>query len=267
MDPEVSPTPKMRLAAVIKASGNVVRIDDAEKVLGLRRQQAVKLLSRWASQGWLRRVGPGAYVPVQIESFGAPHVVEDPWILVPVLFDPAYIGGRTAAEYWDLTEQIFRDIVIYTARRVTRSVVERQGAVFTVHRTKIEKMFGTQTVWRGQTKIAVSNIHRTIVDMLADPSAGGGIQNVEDCFAAYMRRADRNEGLLVNYAERLGNGAVFKRLGFLAERHQAGSSLAAACRKHLTQGNAVLDTAIRCPRLITRWRLWIPEGWIDEDHP
>ena len=48
------------------------------------------------------------------ESFGAEQVVEDPWILVPALFDPAYIGGRTAAEHWDLTEQIFRDIVVYT---------------------------------------------------------------------------------------------------------------------------------------------------------
>lgn len=34
----------------------------------------------------------------------ASQVVQDLWILVPVLFAPAYIGGRTAAENWDLTE-------------------------------------------------------------------------------------------------------------------------------------------------------------------
>ena len=44
------------------------------------------------------------------EFLDSEQVVQDPWILVPALFAPAYIGGRTAAEHWDLTEQIFRDI-------------------------------------------------------------------------------------------------------------------------------------------------------------
>ena len=264
MDSQSLPSGRMRLAAVIKAAGSVVRIEDAEKTLRLSREQAVKLLSRWTSQGWLKRVGPGAYVPVQLESLGADQIVEDPWILVPVLFDPAYVGGRTAAEHWDLTEQIFRDIVVYTTRRVTHPVMESQGAVFSVFHIGQERMFGTQAVWRGQTKIAVSDIHRTIVDMLSDPSSGGGIQHVADCFAAYMRRTDRDEARLVGYAERLGNGAVFKRLGFLAERSQDGAALAAASRKHLTKGNALLDPALKCPRLVTRWRLRVPDSWLDK---
>ena len=258
---------RTRLAAVLKAAGGVVRIEHAERALHLSRDQAVKLLSRWKSQGWLKRVGPGAYVPVPVESFGAEQVVEDPWILVPALFDPAYIGGRTAAEHWDLTEQIFRDIVVYTHRRVTHPVVESQGGVFSVFHIGEEKMFGTQALWRGQTKIAVSDIHRTIIDMLNDPSSGGGIQQVTDCFATYMRRRDRDEARLVSYAERLGNGAVFKRLGFLAERHQDGAALATVCSKHLTKGNALLDPALKCPRLITRWRLRVPDSWLPERGP
>lgn len=267
MDSHALPSGRARLAAVVKAAGTVVRIEHAEQALRVSRTEAAKLLSRWSSQGWLRRVGPGAYVPVQLESLDALQVVDDPWILVPVLFDPAYIGGRTAAEHWDLTEQIFRDIVVYTARRVNRPVVERQGAVFTVIHTGKERLFGTQAVWRGQTKIAVSDIHRTIVDMLNDPSSGGGIQHVADCFAAYMRRSDRDEARLIGYAERLGNGAVFKRLGFLAERHRDGAALAAASQKHLTKGNALLDPALKCPRLVTRWRLRVPDSWLDEGRP
>nr|WP_206079126.1 hypothetical protein [Mesorhizobium camelthorni] len=226
------------------------------------RTEAAKLLSRWAGQGWLRRVGVGAYAPVQLEFLDADQVVDDPWILVPVLFDPAYVGGRTAAEHWDLTEQIFRDIVVYTARRVNRPVVERQGALFSVRHAGKERMFGTQAVWRGQTKIAVSDIHRTIVDMLDDPAAGGGIQHVADCFGQYMRRPDRDLAKLVNYAERLGNGAVFKRLGFLAERFPNGGDLVEASKVRLTKGHALLDPALACPRLITRWRLRVPESWL-----
>lgn len=248
----------------MKMAGAVVRIEHAEKALHISRTEAAKQLSRWAGQGWLRRVGVGAYVPVQLEFLDAEQVVDDPWVLVPVLFDPAYIGGRTAAEHWDMTEQIFRDIVVYTSRRVSRPVVERQGAVFSVRHTRKEQIFGTQAIWRGQTKIAVSDIHRTIIDMLDDPAASGGIQHVADCFGQYMRRPDRDASKLVDYALRLGNGAVFKRLGFLAERHKDGGALVAMSKEHLTRGNALLDSALACPRLITRWRLRVPDSWVSE---
>lgn len=245
----------------MRAAGDVVRIDDVVETLDMSRAQAAKLLSRWRGQGWLRRVGRGIYVPVQLESFGSDQVVEDSWILVPALFPPAYVGGRTAAEYWDLTEQIFRDIVVFTARPVRQKTVERQGAVFALKHIREELIFGTKTVWRGQTRIAVSDIHRTIVDMLDDPATGGGVQHVADCFDQYMKRRDRDFATLIDYAERLGNGAIFKRLGFLADQHAHGESLASACRVRLTAGYAKLDSGLDCGRLVTRWRLWIPKNW------
>lgn len=260
-DPRTLPSGRARLAAVIKAAGDVVRIEDAGKALGITRKEASKLLSRWAGQGWLRRVGKGAYVPVQLDLLDAEQVVEDPWILVPALFDPAYIGGRTAAEHWDLTEQIFRDIVVFTARPVRMRAASRQGAAFTIKHVAAKLIFGTKPVWRGQTRVAVSDIHRTIVDMLGDPAIGGGIQHVADCLAQYLKRPDTDPGKLIDYAERLGNGAVFKRLGFLAERHLLGAELAAACKSRLTKGHARLDPALECPRLVTRWRLRVPESW------
>ena len=61
--------------------------------------------------------------------------------------------------------------------------------------------------------------------MLNEPSLGGGIQHVSDCLNAYLRRSDRNETTLIEYAERLRNGAIFKRLGFLIEQREDASSL------------------------------------------
>ncbi len=256
------PTGRARLAAVIKAAGDVVRIEDAAQTLGVPRTQAAKLLSRWVEQGWMRRVGKGTYVSVQLELLDAETVVQDSWILVPALFAPAYIAGRTAAEHWDLTEQIFRDIVVCTARPVRERTIERQSAVFTLKHIREDLIFGTKPVWRGQTKVAVSDIHRTIVDMLDDPALGGGIQHVADCFDRYLHRRDIDTEKLIGYAERLGNGAIFKRLGFLAERHPLGGALVQASKDRLTQGHAKLDPALQCGRLVTRWRLRVPETWI-----
>lgn len=252
---------KSRLAAVITAAGDVVHIDDVEATLDVSRIQAAKLLSRWAGQGWVRRVGPGAYVLVELTLRDSAQVVEDPWVLVPALFDPAYIGGRSAAEHWDLTEQIFRDILVFTARPVRHKTVESQGAVFTLKHVKEERMFGTKAVWRGQTRIAVSDTHRTIIDMLDDPAIGGGIQHIADCFAQYVQRKDFDPRLLIDYANRLGNGAVFKRLGFLAERNPRSDVLIDAAKLRLTKGYAKLDPALDCAKLVTRWRLWVPRSW------
>ncbi|MCI0423829.1 MAG: hypothetical protein L0312_32220 [Acidobacteria bacterium] len=67
--------------------------------------------------------------------------------------------------------------------------------------------------------------------------------------------------LLIPYAEQFGNGAIFKRLGFLAETGLHDRELAAACRARLTQGYAKLDPTSSCPKLVTTWRLWIPTRW------
>ncbi len=263
MDDSLHQSGKSRLAAVINAASDVVHIDDVEATLNVSRTRAAKLLSRWAGQGWLRRVGPGTYVPVQLALRDSEQVIEDPWVLVPALFDPAYIGGRSAAEHWDLTEQIFRDILVFTARPVRYKTVESQGAVFTLKHVKEELMFGTKTVWRGQTRIAVSDIHRTIIDMLDDPATGGGIQHVTDCFARYTQCKDFDTRLLIDYANRLGNGAVFKRLGFLAERNPHSDALINAAKLRLTKGYAKLDPALDCAKLVTRWRLWVPKSWAE----
>lgn len=255
------PKGRSRLAAVVREAGNIIQIGDAEQTLGVNRTTAAKLLSRWKGQGWLRRVGPGVYASVGLDSLESELVLDDPWVLVPVLFGPAYVGGRAAAEYWNLTEQIFRDIVVMTGRAVRAKSQQCHGADFTLKHVQVGKIFGTQSVWRGRNRISVSDVHRTIIDMLDDPDIGAGIQHVADCVATYLERKDRDDHRLIDYAERLGNGAVFKRLGFLAQQLANDHTLVEACRGRLTQGNAKLDRSLPCCRLISRWRLLIPENW------
>jgi predicted transcriptional regulator of viral defense system len=255
------PAGRAQLIKVLGASGDVVHISDVATALAISRTDAAKRLARWREQGWLSRVGAGAYVPASIDTLGSERVLDDAWVLVPALFSPAYIAGRTAAEHWDLTEQIFKDIVVITGQAVRRKRQTRQGFEFTLKHLSADKIFGTQPVWRHHTKVPVSDVHRTIIDMLDDPALGGGIQHVADCLKAYYARTDRSEPKLIEYGERLGNGAVFKRLGFLAEKLPDGSTLAESCRERLTTGNSRLDPALDGRQLVSRWRLLIPQGW------
>lgn len=257
------PEGRQRLAQLIAGTSDVIQVNDVVRVFDLDRATAAKTLARWVSQGWLRRVKRGVYVPATLDSLGSEHVLDDPWVLVPSLFAPAYVGGRTAAEHWDLTEQIFNDIVVLTAQAVRHKSHRRHGATFTVKHVHERKMFGYKPVWRGRTKVMMSDLQRTVVDILDDPAIGGGIRHVADCLAEYFKRNDRNDTLLIAYGEKLGNGAVFKRLGFLAEQF-GEDRLAQACRARLTKGTIKIDPALDCTTLVTRWRVWIPDYWKQE---
>lgn len=256
------PIGRQHLAQLVANAGDVIHVGDAARILGLSSTAAAKTLARWAGQGWLRRIQRGVYVPVSLDSLGSEHVLDDPWILVPSLFTPAYVGGRTAAMHWDLTEQLFNDILIMTAAPSVRGKThKRHGVTFTIKHIQEAKIFGTKTVWRGHTKVQVSDLHRTIVDMLDDPAIGGGIQQVADCLAEYFKRKDRNDKILIDYGDRLGNGAVFKRLGYLTERSGEEGFLLQACQERLAKGAVKLDPSLDCANLATRWRLWIPSRW------
>ena len=61
-----------KLAQVLAAAGDVIRITDVQQALQLDRDQATTRLSRCQTQGWRHRVGPGGYVPVSLDTLGAP---------------------------------------------------------------------------------------------------------------------------------------------------------------------------------------------------
>jgi predicted transcriptional regulator of viral defense system len=252
---------RARLSAVLQASKDLVTIDAVMKTLSVDRQAAAKVLSRWQEQGWLKRVSRGLYAPIPLDASSTEQVLKDPWVLVPALFAPGYIGGWTAAEHWDLTEQLFRSIFVFTARPFRSKEYKAQGVTFTLKRVPDDALFGLKTVWRGQARVSISDKHRTILDLLADPATGGGIRHVARCLQNYLRSSDADTNTLITYAEKLGNGAVFKRLGFLAAQTPGKEALADACRQRLTAGNARLDPSIPTRRLVKAWRLWIPKNW------
>jgi predicted transcriptional regulator of viral defense system len=252
-----------QLAAVLRASSGTITPANAAKTLSIPRVQAAKLLARWTAQGWLQRVRRGLYVAVPLESERIDAAPEDPWVIAAAAFTPCFVSGWSAAEHWGLTEQIFRTISISTARRMRNREPQLGGTSFRLRTVSPSEFFGLSTVWRGRAKVQVTDPSRTILDVLADPSMGGGLRSAVDMFRTYLRSKDlRNVAQIVAYASTLRTGAVFKRLGFLLEQLAPDEQSAiAACSASMTQGYTKLDPAQRAAQLVTRWRLWLPEHW------
>jgi len=258
-------TDRERLSAVLRGSKGTISVAEAANILKTSDSSAAKMLALWAKKGWLSRFKRGLYIPVPLDSRTANIPLEDPWIVAERLYSPCYIGGCSAAGHWDLTEQIFRTVIVMTTRRPRVRKPTVKGTDFLVRTVSSKALFGLKPVWRAQVKVNVSDPSRTIVDMLCDPQLGGGIRTVVDMFKNYIGSKDKDMDLLIAYADRLGNGAVFKRLGFILEvAAPDDEKTLVECRKRLTTGNAKLDSTVPSKRLITRWRLWVSDKWSKE---
>ncbi len=254
-----------RLSEILRKTKGTISVKEASQILKVVSSDAAKMLSRWAKRGWLSRIRRGIYIPIPLESRTPDVPLEDPWVIAERLYSPGYIGGWSAAEYWDLTEQIFRTVVVLTTQKPRNRLPVIKGTSFMLRTIPEKALFGTKPVWRGKVKILVSDPSRTILDMLNDPKLGGGIRSTSDIFLNYLKSENRDIELLNDYAKRLNNGAVFKRLGFLLERYASNEKSAInTCKAQLTTGNAKLDPAMDSDKLVTRWRLWIPQSWVKE---
>ncbi len=248
-----------RLAALMRATVGTIRIDDAMEVLDLDRTHAAKLLAGWHKQGAIRRVARGLYVPIQPNALGQTQVLDDPWILVPELYEPGYIGGWSALEHWELTEQLFRSVCVLTSKRAPYGETKHQGINFYIKYCPEKNLFGTKTIWRGNKKLQISDPQKTILDIIDNPYLGAGLQHTVDCLLEFKKLYGDEKGLekLLSHAKHLSNGALFKKLGFLAEKLEFDASFVDECAANLTTGYAFLDKNTKDNNLITKWRLWV----------
>ena len=221
-------------------------VQDAAGALSFNVTRTQRFLAYLAERGWLVRVCRGLYAPVPLDAIDPSEWREDPWVVASKLFGPNYyIGGWTACEHWNLTEQIFLDTVVITTRKVRNKETQVQGFPFRIRRAPHRKMFGTKPVWRDQTRVNVSDPSRTIVDILDEPSLGGGIRHVADVVDTYFREEHRDDELLEAYSRRAGNRVVYKRLGHLLETLDVHApALLRACESSVSSGVSRLDPSL-----------------------
>lgn len=195
----------------------VIAAEDLEHILGFNRKASNLVLSRLCKKGWLQRLRSGIYRIIPFGSESADPLPDDGWAIATALFSPCYISGWSAAEHWELTEQIFNTTVVFTSLKQRKSEQIVSGLKYRTKHVPIDSIFGVKKIWSSNVPVQIADIHRTIIDVLDDPEIGGGGRHTVDIVREYFLQKDANPDKLFEYAARLGHGSVFKRLGVIGE--------------------------------------------------
>lgn len=229
----------------------------AADALSLELGQTRRLLAALASGGWLLRVRHGWYVTMPLSAADPSDVHEDPWLVAKSLFESCYIGGQTACQHWGFTTISSDVMYVVSTRKVTPIEQVVHGNRFKIRTIQDKEWFGTHQAMRRELLVDVSDPHRTIIDLVDRPTFAGGARLAMEALHGYFGSGVVDEGMLLMYGDRLGRGALFKRLGFLAEHGRLGSlAFAEACGRRVSKGITRLDPGQPDDgRIVSRWQL------------
>jgi len=240
-----------------RQTNGIVTVKDAASLLGLDRKETAKLLATLSNQGWVRRLRRGLYLLIPLEAASPKDWQADPWVVAEHLFKPAYIAGWSACEHWGFTEQIFLDIAVFTSSRIRERRMTIDQSTFVLKKISENQFFGTQNVWRDNSRINISDPSRTMVDILDDPKWGGGMRHVIQIINNYLDSEHLDGDLLMDYITRIGNSSPAKRLGFILEmRRREKKELLDKLMPLITTGYVLLDPTIPSTGpYISRWKV------------
>jgi predicted transcriptional regulator of viral defense system len=234
----------------------VFRLEDVRDITGLSETSARSFVRKLVDRGVATRLKPGLYVLVPFELGRERRYPGNPLVVAREIVrgEEYYLSHATAMEVHGMTTQ--PQLVVMVSSPKPRRPVTALGVEFRFVRCRREHLFGLIEHWvTKQEKVRVSDPERTIIDGLKQPEHCGGVTEVAK--GLWMRRQDVNAERLVQYAERIGIGAVVRRLGFLLETYElAAAPTLERLRAGLTATYVRLDPVLPAEgKRLRRWRI------------
>jgi predicted transcriptional regulator of viral defense system len=229
---------------------------EVTEILGVKPGPARSFMAKLVSRGIASRLQPGLFVLVPFELGRERRYMGNPYVVAREL-----TGGRdyylSHSSAMDLHHMLTQpQLVVYVTCLRQMRAKEIQGTRYRFVHCRRRDMFGTMDSWiEKHEKVVVSDPERTILDGLRQPDYCGGIVEVAKGFR--LRQQDLDPKRLVNYALRLGIGAVIRRLGFLMELWEMEApEQIARLRQGLTETYVSLDPGLPPDgQFQRRWRL------------
>jgi predicted transcriptional regulator of viral defense system len=246
-----------QLVALLHERGRrVFTLADVGDITGLKETSARSFVRKLIGRGIATRLRSGLYILVPFELGREREYLGNPYVVARELMGGKayYVSHASAMDIHGMVTQ--PQLVVYVTSPASMRGRTILGTEFRFVRCKASDVFGTAGHWvEKQEKVVVSDIERTVVDGLKQPEHCGGLTEVAKGLA--MRGTDVSAKKLVDYALRLGVGAVIRRLGYLMEAYGIGAPHELApLRENLTSTYNLLDPVLPPEgKFLARWRL------------
>jgi len=179
----------------------------------IKKEMLWVILSRMEEKGFIERIEKGKYLIIPLGSEKGKYMLHE-FVIASYLVKPYAISYWSALHYYGLTEQIPATVFVQTPARKKKSQPEIFGVNYQIVRVKEEKFFGIRTEWVEETSISITDKEKTVIDCLDKPHYAGGITEV----AKALLNSSLDHDKLSEYAVRIDNFAVVRRLGYLCEK-------------------------------------------------
>jgi len=199
------------LSKLARESGTF-NIDDAHKITRINKHYLRKILYRLEKKGAIERIERGKYIIIPLHGEKGKYTLNE-FVIGSLLVKPYAISYWSALNHYGLTEQIPTTVFVQTISWKKKQEIEVFGIKYRIIRIKETKFFGIRKEWIEGTQINITNKEKTIVDCLDKPQYCGGI--IEVAKALKSEKYDMEK--LSEYAKRIGNSGVIRRLGYLSE--------------------------------------------------
>lgn len=217
--------------------------EDARQALGHKADDPTRqFLERLQRKGWIRRIRRGCFavIPLSSGERRTPQLHE--FLVAMELVSPAAIAYWSALNHHGMTEQLPRTVFVATNHPVFHPPTEALGISFKIVALRPSKFFGIVRDWVNEQPFSVTDKEKTIIDGLDLPKYVGGVAEIVKALTAAW--TELNEAKLWDYATKIGNSAVAKRLGFLAETLGLGKPEFFRSKVRLAPGFSPLDPTL-----------------------
>lgn len=192
------------------ARRKIFTIDEAEEAFDVDRASLRVILSRLEDGGWIERVERGKYMVIPLTARKGEFTLNE-FVIGSELVEPYAVSYWSALNYHGLTEQIPGTVFLQTTSRKKRRELRVFGVRYKIVKIVESKFFGVEKVWIDNVAVNITDEEKTIVDCLDHPEYCGGVIEV----AKALRNGAFDSDGLSEYARRIGNSGVVRRLGYL----------------------------------------------------
>lgn len=201
-----------------------------------------QFLERLQRKGWIRRIRSGKFAPIPLSSGEARTPQLHEFLIAMELVSPATVAYWSALNHHGMTEQIPRTVFVQTDHPVRRRPKEALGVAFKIVSVRPKKFFGIAKDWIDEQPFSITDKEKTIIDGLDLPKYVGGVGEIAKALKQAWEELD--EAKLREYAAKVGNSAVAKRLGYLMEALGLGDPEALRKAISLAPGFSPLDPTL-----------------------